>query len=543
MRDLHPDVVVNSISIDNNFRPRSRWRRLLHWEYTGLVVIVIVTLVFHFIAINRPSTIVWDEKWYVGDARSIISGAGDLRPEHPPLVKLLIVAGDYIFAGFKVPREDTGATTQDDLGSNRPNDTVVAVDDVSLLTVGTTLLIDAEQMYIQGIDAEANQITVERGAGGSTVTSHTSGQAIYVFTDGAFGWRFFSIIFGTLGIILIYFICRRLNFSWRASMLVTFLFAFENMTFLHSGLALLDTFMVTFMLASVLLYLDNRYLLAGIFIALSAECKLSGSLIIIALFLHWIIYRRDDWTRLAVLLITSAVSFVVFLAVFDFFIQGSFQNPVTRIYEMLNSTAINKFSDPKLSISSRPWTWIYPQWFQLYYNSPNVPFIIYSYNPQYISFISSTIQILIVPVVGYLVYRAVRGSQPAGLLLLWFLAAYVAWIPLNIVTDRVTFVFYFLPATPAICLGLGMALSHAWDALRERRALTGRTTNWIRAAYAAISFYLVLHLAIFVVFNPAIPTIIKTWLPPFNIGVETTTDQTSSFYPSPLDTPGISDML
>ena len=197
---------------------------------------------------------------------------------------------------------------------------------------------------------------------------------------------------------------------------------------------------------------------------------------------------------------------------------------------MLNDTAVNKFTDPKLSISSRPWTWLYPQWVQLYYNSPNVPFIVYSYDPQYISFISSTVQILIVPVMGYMVFKAVKRSQPAGLVLLWFLAVYLVWIPLDIVTDRVTFVFYFLPATPAVCIGLGMGLSDAWDALRSRRYFAGRLTNGVRAGYAAIAFYLALHLAIFVVFNPAIPTIIKTWLPPFTIGVSTSSSQTSSFF-------------
>ena len=90
---------------------KTRWQRFLHWEFLGLVIIVLATLIFHFIAIERPPTIVWDETWYVGDARSIISGTGELRPEHPPLSKLFIVAGDYIFNGFKSPEKDTGATT------------------------------------------------------------------------------------------------------------------------------------------------------------------------------------------------------------------------------------------------------------------------------------------------------------------------------------------------------------------------------------------------------------------------------------------------
>jgi len=48
------------------------------------------------------------------------------------------------------------------------------------------------------------------------------------------------------------------------------------MTFLHSGLALLDVYMVTFMLAALLAYLDKKYLWMGILVALSALCKLDG---------------------------------------------------------------------------------------------------------------------------------------------------------------------------------------------------------------------------------------------------------------------------
>jgi dolichyl-phosphate-mannose-protein mannosyltransferase len=506
---------------------RNRWQRILHWEYLGLLIIVVVTLAFHFAAIERPPTIVWDETWYVGDARSILSGTGDLRPEHPPLAKLFIVAGDYIFNGFKGPAKNAGATTRQAIGSDSTNDVLIDVSDASDFKVGMTIKIEAEQMDIKGVNVALNQITVQRGVGGTTVASHAGEQTIYLFDDNAFGWRFFSVIFGSLGIVLFYFICRRLEFSWKAAMLATFLFAADDMTFLHSGLALLDVYMVTFMLAAVLFYLDGRYLWSGIFIAFSAECKLAGVLIVIAIFLHWLVYRRDKCQWFVGSLALAAFSFVFFLVFFDFLLKGSFDNPLTRIHELLSGTAANIFTVPKLSISSRPWTWLYPQWVQPYYNSPNVPFIVYSYDPQYISFISSTIQILIIPTIGYMIYKAVKGYRSAVLVLLWFLATYLVWIPLDIVTNRVTFVFYFLPTTPAICIGIGMALSRALDRLEARHARLGRLTPGVSAFYAVIAFYLLLHLAIFIVFNPAIPTIIKTWLPPFSVGVSST----SAFVP------------
>jgi len=34
--------------------PKTRWQRLLHWEFLGLAIIVLVTLIFHFAAIVRP---------------------------------------------------------------------------------------------------------------------------------------------------------------------------------------------------------------------------------------------------------------------------------------------------------------------------------------------------------------------------------------------------------------------------------------------------------------------------------------------------------
>ena len=34
--------------------PRTRWQRFLHWEFLGLFIIVLVTLIFHFAQIERP---------------------------------------------------------------------------------------------------------------------------------------------------------------------------------------------------------------------------------------------------------------------------------------------------------------------------------------------------------------------------------------------------------------------------------------------------------------------------------------------------------
>ena len=517
VREVIPEMKTEVVAqAAPEMKPRSRWQRFLHWEFLGLFIIVLVTLIFHFISIERPTTIVWDEVWYVGDARSIFSGTGELRPEHPPLAKLFIVAGDYIFNGFKTPEYASGATNIQMVNSGNSS-TTIDVTDASKFSVGMTIRIDAEQMTITAVNPATNEITVNRGAGGTVIASHDESEQIYIFTDMAFDWRFFSIIFGTLGIIVFYFICHKSGFSTKGSIIATFLFALDDMVFITSGLALLDIYMITFMLAAVLFYLDEKYILSGIFVALSANCKLMGVLIIIAIFLHWAIYRRDKWKQFAASLAVAAVSFVFFLEYFDLFINRTFENPITRIHALLSGTAAVVFTNPKLSISSRPWTWLYPQWFRAFYMGPNVPVIVYSYNPQYLSFISPTIQILIIMITIYMIYKAIKKSKVACLVLLWFLATYVIWIPLDIISNRVTFVYYFLSTTPAICIGITIAITDWLNYLKKRRTQLNRLTTGVALSYSAIGVYLALHLAIFIFFNPAIPPIIKTWLPPFHI--------------------------
>ena len=137
---------------------------------------------------------------------------------------------------------------------------LITVSDISKFKAGMTIRIDAEQMNVTAVDTSTNKISVERGAGGSAVTGHDAQAIIYVFTDNAFDWRFFSVIIGTLGIIVFYFICRKLGFTVNTANLATFLFALDDMVFVHSGLALIDIYMLTLMLAAVLFYLDERYI-------------------------------------------------------------------------------------------------------------------------------------------------------------------------------------------------------------------------------------------------------------------------------------------
>jgi hypothetical protein len=81
-------------------------------------------------------------------------------------------------------------------------------------------------------------------------------------------------------------------------------------------------------------------------------------------------------------------------------------------------------------------------------------------------------------------------------------------------TNRVTFVFYFLSTTPAICIGIAMAISDWLEHLKKRRAELNRLSTGIALSYGTIGLYLALHLAIFILYL-GLTSIFTTFKPPF----------------------------
>ena len=319
---------------------------------------------------------------------------------------------------------------------------------------------------------------------------------IKLFGDNAWGWRFFSVIFGTITIVLFYFLCRRLNMSRKATYIATFLLALENMTFVQASVAMLDVYCLTFMMASFLLYAGRKFIASGVAVGLSALAKLNGVLAALALFFHWIfhwLFFRQGRSRWFVLtLVLAPVAFIGLMPLFDLAIVQNFStlaDPFSRIDTMVTLSSSLTFATVDHPAVSRPWEWLLSYKYMGYYS-----------NPHYTAAISPSIWALIIPTFAYLVYRAVRGSQAGLFGAAWFAGTYLIWIPISIITDRVSYIFYFYPTVGAICLGLGLGLSQLLDFYRERRP--GKLK---RTILALVVFYFVAHLASFVILSPVFP--------------------------------------
>jgi predicted membrane-bound dolichyl-phosphate-mannose-protein mannosyltransferase len=379
-----------------------QWRRLVRWRYFGLAVLVIVTLAMHLSIINQPDDFMVDEIYYVNDARAIVDGVGELRPEHPPLGQLLIAAG------------------------------------------------------------------------------------IAVFGDTTFGWRFLSSVFGAAGIVFFYLICDRLGLSRRASFLATFLLALENLTFVQASIAMLDVFNVTFMLAAFWLYLRRSYALSGVAICLSTLVKLTGALTLPVIALHWLLTRRDRAKYFILSMVSAPIWFFTAIPFLDALIIGYPDNPIGRAREILSVSATITFSRYTNIFASRPWDWVLKPTVMPYY-----------WDPHYVAAVSFSIGALIIPVMVVMAIMARRGNQAGLFSVLWFLSTYVVWIPASLITDRMSYVFYFYPTVGAVCLGLGWVLSWFLDRARQHPSVRRG-----RAMTGACLAFLAFHAAVLVLLTP-----------------------------------------
>ncbi|MFA5308263.1 MAG: phospholipid carrier-dependent glycosyltransferase [Dehalococcoidales bacterium] len=474
---------------------KSKIVRAWRWPYFWLSVIVITTLVLHFVMIPRVTDPILDEIHYIKDARNIITNHASERIEHPPLAKLLIVAGEYVFSGFRTPVQDTGVTLRQGITST--SGTVINVSNASVFKVGETIMIDKEYMKIQAVDLASSQLTVERGNMGAAAF-HNVNQPINRWVENPWGWRVFPVLFSTATLILFFFLCRKLGMSLTASNVAVYLLAFENLTFMMGGLAMLDVYFLTFMMAAFVLYVYRRYISSGVAIGLGALAKLNGALAFPVIFVHWV-FTREKRTRWFILtLIFSLLTFIEIMILCEFLIAHGMSaelNPFHRIKEMLQLSGSLTFANVDHPFKSYPWDWL------IFYRP--MPFW---YMPHYTAAISFTIWALTMPTFGYLIYRAIKRDEAGLFALSWFFGTFLIWIPIILITDRVSYLYYFYPVVGAVCMGVAIGLDQLLDWWRHR--LRGKL-KW--TALLIVIFVLALHMFSFLILSPLIKYDFLPW--------------------------------
>ncbi len=379
---------------------KSVFFKFINWQYCGLFLIILFSLVMHLSVITQPSDgYIFDETYYIKDAQNIIDSHTTDRPEHPPLSKLIIVGG------------------------------------------------------------------------------------IQLFGDNPIGWRLPPILFGIANLFLLFLICRQLKLSVMVSTLATFLLALENLNFLISSVDMLDVYSLFFMLLAFWLYLKDKFFLACGCLGLSMLCKMTGALGCVVIGLHWLFAGHRKPLRFLLSIYMVPIAFFAGLFVCDSIIYMKAINPFTNFMEMMSSAGELTFENYAGGWEAYPWLWIFVPQNPIFYGTDII---------RWQGLINPTLMYTIIPVYGYLIYRFFRKDRRSFFSMLWFVGTYLMWIPIVLITDRLTYYFYFYPAIGAVA----MAMAIVMDKMNNRRI-----GKW------AVLVWLTGHTAAFIVLAP-----LKLWL-------------------------------
>lgn len=157
-----------------------------------------------------------------------------------------------------------------------------------------------------------------------------------VFGDNTVGWRITAVAFGAAAILLLYWLVRSAGGGPWMALGAAALASFDNLWVVHSRIAVLDIYVVPFMLAGIALYLRRRPIVAGCLLGIGCcvkEFAIYGVFVIALLELMHALRRvtalragarpedsdsiRQGLLRAMVASLVTAVTFFSVLAVLD----------------------------------------------------------------------------------------------------------------------------------------------------------------------------------------------------------------------------------
>jgi dolichyl-phosphate-mannose--protein O-mannosyl transferase len=277
---------------------------------------------------------------------------------------------------------------------------------------------------------------------------------IQLFGDSPVGWRFSAALFGTLSIWIIYFVALRLFNSPLLALISAGLMSIDGLHLVMSRTALLDIFLMFFLLAAFLALLYERHLVVALLLGFALGTKWSAVYFIVALGTYLAFtYRKKLLFYLPIIPITYLFTWSGWLISDKGWSRDSSSNPLIALYnyhrEILN---FHTGLTTDHSYEASPWNWLVlgrPTSF--FYESPktcgadNCSQEILAMGTPIIWWFGI---IAFFITLGYFIYRRERT---AGLILLALLSNYLPWL---FFPERTTFYFYAIAFLPFLILAI-----------------------------------------------------------------------------------------
>jgi dolichyl-phosphate-mannose-protein mannosyltransferase len=271
------------------------------------------------------------------------------------------------------------------------------------------------------------------------------------------GWRFFSVIMGTITIMALYILGKNVSGSKEAAMTAAFLIAFDPLSFVFSRLALLDGMLCLFILMAAMFLSYEKYLAAAIMLGYALAVKLSALPALLAA-LSVIIYRsffvkertRDLVGKCALLLILPVVIYTCIYAVFFKVcsLSGLFDFHLLQFRELAKIPGDSHLSSPW-------WSWfLIPQFLLLSDHSLQPGTVAAQKALELPALLWAGVLAFFLSLRELFASIRKKEASPFFLPLSFFCALYFPWA----FAHRGTFFYYLLPSLPFLYLMLAMIL-------------------------------------------------------------------------------------
>lgn len=333
---------------------------------------------------------------------------------------------------------------------------------------------------------------------------------IAIFGDTSTGWRVAAALIGTLSIALIYLVARRLFDSEYLALIAAGLMTIDGLHLVMSRTALLDIFLMFFLLASFLALLYEKHLATAIFLGLALATKWSAVYFIIAIGIYLVFTNRK---KLLIYLPTIPILYLIswtgwFLSDQGWSRNHSSNSIISFIHyhrEILNFHTGLKTDH---SYEASPWNWlILGRPTSFFYESPK------SCGAENCS---QEILAMGTPVIWWfgLVALAItfgyfisRREKVAGLILLGVLANYLPWL---LFPERTTFYFYAISFFPFLVLAIIYAIKLYLEDEKKRIKRTANVNVALGLTALIFAYFAPIYLAIVLTYDDWFA---RMWLP------------------------------
>ena len=332
---------------------------------------------------------------------------------------------------------------------------------------------------------------------------------ILIFGDNTFGWRFFQALFGGFGTLFIYLLGKELFLSKRAGLIAAFLFTFESFIFVLSRIAMVDIFLMSFILVASLFLVkfantkkDIFLVLTGVFCGAAISVKWSGiyALEFLTASSFLLIFYREAYSEIKkkgsfyfqllkiipkIFLVFVIIPFAVYLASYiPFFLYGNSFNDFISLQN--NMYGYHKGLTATHPYQSSWWKWpLLLRSVYLYLGSGEKESAhIYAIGNPFIWW--SGCLFLILSVV-----QVIRKELPA--LAFVTLSVFAYWLPWALSPRKLVFLYHFLPSLPFVILIIAYFLDLLW------------TKSYYGRAFVLV--YLAIALGMFIYFYPILAAI------------------------------------